>query len=65
MTRARITQRRTRPKCTAAHQQSFSSPAATASQRRDNDLGTTTKYYLRKTTSGAAGIGLGITIKYL
>jgi len=30
---------------------------------RGNDLGTTIKY-LRKTTSGAAGIGLGTTIKY-
>jgi|AntAceMinimDraft_5_1070358.scaffolds.fasta_scaffold270619_1 hypothetical protein len=30
---------------------------------RGNDLGITTKY-LRKTTSGAAGIGLGSTIKY-
>jgi hypothetical protein len=47
----------------AAHQQSCSSPNATASRRRGNDLGTTIKY-LRKTTSGAAGIGLGSTIKY-
>jgi hypothetical protein len=39
------------------------SPAATASRRRGNDIGTTIKY-LRKTTS-AAGIGLGTTIKYL
>jgi hypothetical protein len=30
---------------------------------RDNDLGTTIKC-LRKTTSGAAGIGLGSTAKY-
>ena len=30
---------------------------------RGNDLGTTIKY-LRKTTSGAAGIGLCTTIKY-
>jgi hypothetical protein len=33
----------------------------TASRRRGNDLGTTIKY-LRKTTSGAAGIGLVTTI---
>jgi hypothetical protein len=31
--------------------------------RRDNDLGTTAKY-LRKSTSGGAGIGLGTTINY-
>jgi hypothetical protein len=30
---------------------------------RGNDLGTTTKY-LRNTTSGAASIGLGTTIKF-
>jgi hypothetical protein len=42
----------------AVHQQIFSSPAATASRRRGNDMGTAIKY-LRKTTSGAAGIGLG------
>jgi hypothetical protein len=41
----------------AAHQQICSSPAANASRRRGNDLGTTIKY-LRKTTSGAEGIGL-------
>jgi hypothetical protein len=41
----------------------FSFPAATASRRRGNDLGTTIKY-LRKTTSGAAGIGLGTAVKY-
>jgi macrodomain Ter protein organizer (MatP/YcbG family) len=40
------------------HISSFFSPAATASRRRGNDLGATIKY-LRKTTSGAAGIGLG------
>ena len=49
---------------TAGHQQSCSSPAATASRRRGNDLDITIKY-LRKTTSGAAGIGLGATIKYM
>ena len=48
----------------AAHQQSCSSSAATALRRRGNDLGATIKY-LRKTTSGAAGIGLGTTVKYL
>ena len=48
----------------AAHQQLFSSPAAAASRRRGNDLGTAIKY-LRKTKSGAAGIGLGTAIKYL
>jgi hypothetical protein len=42
----------------AAHQQIFSSPAATASRRRGSDLGTTINY-LQKTTSGAAGIGQG------
>ena len=47
----------------AALQQIGSSSAATAPQRRGNDLGTTIKY-LRKTTSGAAGIGLGTTMKY-
>jgi hypothetical protein len=47
----------------AAHQQSCSSPAATASRRRGNYLSATAKY-LQKTTSGAAGIGLGTTIKY-
>jgi hypothetical protein len=41
----------------AAHQQICSSPAAAASRRRDNDLGTKIKY-LQKSTSGAAGIGL-------
>jgi hypothetical protein len=40
--------------CTSAE---FSSPAAAASRRRGNDLGTTFKY-LRRTTSSAAGIGL-------
>jgi hypothetical protein len=47
----------------AAYQQSF---LLLLRQRRGrgNDLGTATKY-LRKTTSGAAGIGLGTTIKYL
>ena len=49
--------------CSAAHQQSFPSSAATASRNRGNDLSTTIKY-LRKTTGGAAGIGLGTTIKY-
>jgi hypothetical protein len=65
MTRSRIIQPCTRVKFTfsAAHQQSCSSPAATALRRRGNDLGTTIKY-LRKTTSGAAGIGLGTTVKY-
>jgi hypothetical protein len=60
MTRIWIIQRCTRVKCTRfpAHQQSFSSPAATASRRRGNNLGTTIKY-LRKTTSGATGIALG------
>ena len=48
----------------AAHQQNCSSPAATASRRRDNDLGITIKY-LRKTASGSAGIGLDTTITYL
>jgi hypothetical protein len=48
----------------AAHQQSCSRPAATASRRRGNDLGETTKY-LRYTTSGAAGNGLVTTAKYL
>ena len=33
------------------------------SERRGNDLGTTIKY-MRKTTSGAAGIGLDTTAKY-
>ena len=47
----------------AAHQQSCSSPAAIASRRRGNDLGTAIKY-LRNKTSGAVGIGLGTTIKY-
>jgi hypothetical protein len=65
MTRARIIRRCTRLTLifSAAHQQSCSSPAATASRRHGNDLGTTIKY-LRKTASGAAGIGLGTTIKY-
>jgi hypothetical protein len=45
-------------RASAAHQQIFPSLAAAASRRRGNDLGTTIKY-LRKTTSGAAGIGLG------
>jgi hypothetical protein len=35
-----------------------SSPAAAASRRRGNDLGTTIKY-LRNTAIGATGIGLG------
>jgi hypothetical protein len=47
----------------ATNQQSCPFPAAAASRRRRNDLGTTIKY-LRETTSGAAGIGLGTTIKY-
>jgi hypothetical protein len=42
----------------AARQQICSSPAATASRHRGNDLGTTIKYLL-KTASGAAVIGLG------
>jgi len=60
MTRARITRRRTRVNyfVSAAHEQICSFRAAAASRRRGNDLGTTVKY-LRKTTSGAAGIGLG------
>jgi hypothetical protein len=64
MTRTRIFQRFTRVNLlfSAAHQQRCSSPAATASRRRDNDLGTTIKY-LRKTTSGATGIGIGTTAK--
>jgi hypothetical protein len=66
MTRTRIIQRRTRQNFifSAAHQQSCPSPAAAASRRRGNDLGTTIKY-LRKATSAAAGIGLGTMIKYL
>jgi hypothetical protein len=44
----------------AAHQQICSSPAATASRRRGNDLGTKFKF-LQKKTSDAAGIGLGAT----
>jgi hypothetical protein len=36
--------------------------AAAASRRRGNDLGTMIKY-LRKTTNGAASIGLGTTVK--
>jgi hypothetical protein len=47
----------------AAHLKSCSSPAARASRRRCKNLGATIKY-LRKTTSGDAGIGLGTTIKY-
>jgi hypothetical protein len=60
MMRTWITQRCTRANVlfSAAHQQLFSSRAAVASRRRGNDLGTTINY-LRKTTSGAAGIGLG------
>jgi hypothetical protein len=56
-----------------------SSPAATASRRRGNDLGTTAKYlrgaagiglgttakFLRRTTSAAANNGIGTKIKYL
>jgi hypothetical protein len=42
----------------AVHQHICSSPAAAALRRRGNDMGTAIKY-LRKTTSGAAGIGLG------
>jgi hypothetical protein len=42
----------------AAHQQICSSPAAIASWRRGSDLSATINY-LRKTTSGATGIGLG------
>jgi hypothetical protein len=42
----------------ASHQQICSTPAATALQRPGKNLGTTIKY-LRKTTSGAAGIDLG------
>jgi hypothetical protein len=63
--RTRIIQCSTRVKFSfsAAHQQSVSSPAATASRRRGNGLGTAIKH-LRKTASGAAGIGLGITITY-
>jgi hypothetical protein len=66
MTRTRASQRCTRTQFSlflAAHQQSCSSPAAAASGRRGNDLGTAIKY-LRNTTSGAAEIGLGTTIKY-
>jgi hypothetical protein len=61
MTRTRLIQRCTRVKFTlfsAAHRQICSSPAVQALRRRGNDLGTTTMY-LRKTTNGAAGIGLG------
>jgi hypothetical protein len=63
MTRPRITQRYKRVFFffSAAHQQWCSFPAATASRRRGNDLGITIKY-LGKTTSGAAGIGLGAPI---
>jgi hypothetical protein len=63
ITRTRIVQRCTRVKFTlfAALQQIFSSPAATALRRHGNDLGATIKY-LRTTTSGAAGIGLGTTL---
>jgi hypothetical protein len=60
ITRIRIIQRYTRFNLlfSAAHQQICSSRAAKALRRRGNNLGTTIKY-LRKTTSGAAGIGLG------
>jgi hypothetical protein len=59
MTRTLKIQRSTRVNLliSAAHQQIRSSRAATTSRRRGSDLGTTIKY-LRKTTSGAAGIGL-------
>jgi len=64
MTRTRIIQRCARAMMTRnlivydSHQQICSSPTAAAPRRRGNDLGATMKY-LRKSTSGAAGIGLG------
>jgi hypothetical protein len=60
MTRTRVVQRYTRVKFTlfAAHKKIYSFPAATASRRRGSELDTTNKY-LRKTKSGAAGIGPG------
>jgi|AntAceMinimDraft_5_1070358.scaffolds.fasta_scaffold87721_2 hypothetical protein len=61
MTRTWIIQRYKRVKFTifsAVYQHFCSSSAAAASRHRGNNLGTTIKY-LRKTTSGAAGIGLG------
>jgi hypothetical protein len=42
-----------------AHQQICFSSAAAVSRRRGSDLGTTIKY-LRKTTSGTAGISLDV-----
>jgi hypothetical protein len=59
MTRTRIIRRCKRAKFTLspAYQQICSSPAATASRRRSNDLGTTIEY-LQYKTIGAAGIGL-------
>jgi hypothetical protein len=65
MTRTRINQRYTSINVlvSAAHQQSCTTYAATASRRRGSDLGITIKY-LPKKTGGATGIGLGTTIKY-
>jgi hypothetical protein len=67
MTHTRKIRRFTRAKLTpflffAVHQ-NCSSPAAIASRRRGNDLGTAIKY-LRNKTSGAVGIGLCNTAKY-
>ena len=64
MARTRIIQSYTQVNfaLSAANQQICSCPAAAASRRRGNDLGRTIKY-LRKTVRGAAGIGLGTTIK--
>jgi hypothetical protein len=61
MTRTRIIRRCTRENLllSTVHQQIYSSPAGATSRRRGNDLGITIKF-LRKTTSGTAGIGLQV-----